>query len=238
MILKRTSVQNSTSLVPGTFVTTTEFMRITQEYSGNAFYVIPALDYAVACTVELCGKALHIRSTTRAKNLLTFDNKIGVKQCAHLPHGYVFHFNHGGVVVGATKKDHTPLSLRETVLIVLSAHLKIVPKLCPKTLGGFIAELVHQIQDCTAPWFDTQRIGFYTGDSMLKHTNSMALVGIVASVLPPESRLRIKGLWAHALEYTETVFWLELKQASEAVYAELGKGELGMDFIRKLGTCL
>ena len=239
MILKRTVVKSTTSVVPGVFATANEFMKSVRAYRGGKFYVIPAIDYAVACAVEREAQTLHIKSTIRAKNLVTFDNKIGTKQCILLPPDYVFHFNYSGLVIGVTKKEGGALTIRNSVMLTLAAHLEVVPKVYQATPDGFVAELVHQIQDGTAkPWNDTQRIGFYIGDSPLKHTNSMALTGIVVSILSPAARLRLKCIWTHSFEYTETVFWLELRQASEEVYAVLSGDELTSMFLRKLGSCL
>lgn len=242
MILERTYIQNPVALTAGTFAAATDFREFMRSYQGHEFYVISAVDYAVACTVELKTNILHIRATMRGKNLKTFDKKITTRKCAHLPLGCVFHFNYNGSVVGVTKDGNIPFPLQETTTAIFSARLTSVPKTHHKTAEDFVAELISQIQHTSAPpWQDIQRVGFYIGDLKLKHTNSMALAGIVVSVLPKVSRIRIKGIQAHAPEYAETVFWLELKQKANKVHTELSEGEyeLSVEFMRKLAIlCL
>lgn len=241
MILERTYVQQMTSVVPGNFVTANEFGSLMRSYHGHEFCIIPALDYSVACTVERRTGILHIKATMRGKSLQTFDNKITTRSCARLPLNRVFHFNHDGLVVGVTATGGKPLSLEISTAAILSANLVGVSRLYRKTAGSFIAELVAQVHRTTAiVWQDIQRVGFYIGDSGLKHTNSMALGGIVASVFSQVARLRLKGIHAHAPEYAETIFWFELKQASGEVYTELGENteELSKEFMGKLDSCL
>lgn len=239
MIIQRIFVQNASIILPSVFSTSNEISSVLSVYSGTRFCIIKPEDFTPCLAVERKGNKLEVVATSIANAKKVFDSKVTSKRASKIPLGHVFHFNLDGKVLGVKRKDLTCLSLDTAKLLVASTGLSIVTHECPGSKLKFIELLLKCLLDeKKIPWEGTVRTGFYIGGGDLKHTNTFALPGVIAPILSPEAGVRIKGIYKHATDYSETVFWFELKQCAPTIFEILKEENLKSNFMETLNKCL
>jgi len=239
MIVSRITVQSPSMITPSVFATSVEIASQLKTYSGTKFCIIPTEKFSPSLDIERSGNKLKVTALPRANTKKVFDHKITSSGARKIPHGYTFHFNIEGEVLGVTQGHSRKLSFDETKDLVVRSGLPMVDHIIIGSKQEFIGTLLKHLLTETCTTFDNVlRTGFYIGDNPLRHTNKISIAGAIAVVFSPEAVVRIKGIYNHATAYTETVFWFELKQTSPTLYDILKEEELKSTFIDGLVKCL
>jgi len=239
MVIQRVTIQNTNTILPSTFFTSTELASTIRAYGGSEFYIIKP-DYFTPClTLEKTTGKVVVSATPIAKTRRVFDTKVTPGRAKNLPPNYIFHLNLDGKVLGIRRPNFDGLPLARTRQIVNQTNLVMAPLAHLETRIAFAGLLLKCLLDEDAtPWEGTLRTGFFIGDAPLRHTNKIILPGVVAIAIPLDHGVRIKGIFKHAPDYSETVFWFELKRCVPTIFEILKETELSSRFMENLDKCL
>lgn len=240
MIVHKTHVQNTTLIMPSVFATATELATILRKYDGSDFCVIPSSEFTPGLTIEKKAGKIMVALTSTANARKVFDNKITSKKAKNIPLDYLYYFNMDGKVIGVSRGNSIRLSLESTRLMVEKAGLTLAQHIVVDNRKSFVHALLGQVLDAKAqvPFDRVIRVGFYMGEDKLRHTNEMAIAGILAALFSAEAGIRIQGIVKHAPAYAETVFWFELKQIAPDIFDLLKDQELKSNFMEQINKCL
>lgn len=239
MIIQRIPVQNTNIVLPSIFTTSTEIASLARAYTGSSLYIIKPEIFTPCLTIERKAGKVVVNTTPIGRSKKVFDTKVTQSKVKKLPVNYIFHLNLDGKVLGVRNSFNKTLPLDEAQQTVAQTKLTMAPLVCLGTKTAFVSLLLRCLLDEeTIPWEGNHRTGFYVGDSPLRHTRKITLPGVVAIVIPSNNAVRIKGIFKHAPDYSETVFWFELRQCAPTIFEVLKEQELSSRFMENLDKCL
>jgi len=239
MIIQRVPIQNTTVVLPSIFTTSTELTSMVRANIDSDFYIIKPETFTPCLTIERQTSKVVVNTTPIGRSKKVFDTKVTQSRVKKLPADYIFHLNLNGLVLGVRDKNDKALPLAVARQIVSRTKLTMVPLVHLGTKIAFVNLFLKCLLDEESiPWEGTKRTGFYIGDNPLRHASKTTLPGVVAIAIPSEHAVRIKGIFKHAPDYAETVFWFELKQCAPTTYEILKEQELSSRFMENLDRCL
>jgi len=228
MIVRKIFVQNTAAVLPSTFTTSTEFTSMLRMCNGPEFYVIPPEEFTPCMVVEKETGGIVVTATAIANTRQVYSSKVTTSKAVKIPPGYRVYFNLDGKVLDIKTKDSAGLYLDKIKAVAEELGLPVVEHSTFSDKMEFIGAMLTSVidEDKKELWEGMFRTGFHIGDGCLRHTNKIAMFGIVAVAIPLDASVRIKGVFKHEPDYAETVFWFELHQCAPTIYEILKNEEI------------